>query len=54
MDNVEAARILAALLKQQEDLPPKYRDLDNRELLALGKAIKALRLAQSRKKPKED
>lgn len=54
MDNIEAARILAALLKQQEGLHPKHRDLDNRELLALGKAIKALRLAQSRKKQMED
>lgn len=49
MNNVEAARVLSALLKQQEDLSPKYRDLDNRELLALGKAIKVLRLVQSRK-----
>lgn len=45
MTKTEAVRVLSALLKQQQDLPPEYRDLDNKELLALGKAIKALRLA---------
>lgn len=44
MTKTEAAQVLSALLKQQQELPPEYRDLDNRELLALGKAIKALRL----------
>ena len=56
MNNTEAARVLSALLKQQQELPPEYRDLDNKELLAMGKAIKALRLLhdiQSSKK-KED
>ena len=44
MTKIEAARVLSALLKQQETLPPEYRDLSNRELLALGKAIKTLRM----------
>lgn len=44
MTNAEAASILAKFLKKQQDLPPKYQDLNNKELLALGKAIKTLRL----------
>lgn len=49
MNNTEAARVLSEVLKKQQELPPKYRDLDNKEMLALGKAIKVLRLVQSRK-----
>ena len=51
MTNVEAARILSAILKKQQELPPKHRDLDNEQMLAMGKAIKVLRRsAQSSKK----
>lgn len=46
MTNTEAMRVLSALLKQQEELPPEYRDLGNREMLALGKAVKVLRRYQ--------
>lgn len=48
MTKTEAVRVLSALMKQQQELPPNYRDLDNKELLALGKAIKTLRLVTSR------
>lgn len=44
MNNAEAARILSAILKKQQELPEKHRDLDNREMLAMSKAIKTLRL----------
>lgn len=53
MTNTEAARVLSALLKQQQDLPPKYRDLNNEELLAMGKAIKTLRRASQVRNKKE-
>lgn len=43
MTNIEAARVLAELLKQ-----PTH--LSNRERLAVGKAIKELRKMQSRKR----
>lgn len=44
MSNAEAARVLSEILKKQQALPEKHRDLDNREMLAMGKAIKTLRL----------
>lgn len=44
MTNAEAARALSAILKKQQELPEKYRDLTNQEMLALGKAIKTLRV----------
>ena len=50
MTNIEAARILSEILKKQQELPPKHRDLDNREMLAMGKAVKVLRLESMRKK----
>jgi hypothetical protein len=56
MTNIEAARILSAIMEGQLMYHPKHRDLDNEQMLALGKAIKVLRKhhdIQSSKK-KED
>lgn len=53
MNNIEAARVLSALLKQQQELPPEYRDLNNKELLAMGKAIKTLRQSSQTRNKKE-
>lgn len=44
MNNAEAARVLSAVLKKQQELPEKYRDLTNQEMLALGKAVKTMRV----------
>ena len=57
MTNIEAARVLSAVLKKQQELPEKYRDLTNQEMQALGKAVKTLRvyhdIQTSRKKNRE-
>lgn len=57
MTNIEAARVLSAVLKKQQELPEKYRDLTNQEMLALGKAITTLRayynLQQNEKRNRE-
>lgn len=44
MTNAEAAQALSTVLKKQQELPEKYRELSNQEMLALGKAIKTLRV----------
>ena len=56
MTNIEAARVISAIMEKQLMWDPKHRYLDNEEMLALGKAIKVLRKhhdIQSSKK-KED
>ena len=54
MTNIEAARVLDTLMKHISEEEGYIGKITNREMLAIGKAVKALRKLESAKERKQN